>query len=191
MTIIQGADEELVCADDGSTVAKFSLCGDSDDRIISLTGAPFGSVQWQQVTSGCTPDMTTSCPSGSCNYSSVGTGQTFTIDASTIPADTGAEFRVRVNGSGPWYYFEVAKSTITQTFVKTDFICGADGRIQITGLSSAYEFSIDNGSGFGPWQGPIFTNLTPGFYNVKARQQGTPGLVNILIPLLKSNKKTF
>ncbi len=189
MTIIQGADEELVCADDGSTVAKFSLCGDSDDRIISLTGAPFGSVQWQQVTSGCTPDMTTSCPSGSCNYSSVGTGQTFTIDASTIPAATGAEFRVRVNGSGPWYYFEVAKSTITQTFVKTDFICGADGRIQITGLSSAYEFSIDNGSGFGPWQGPIFTNLTPGFYNVKARQQGTPGACEYPYPAIEIEQK--
>lgn len=172
MTIIQGADEELVCADDGSTVAKFSLCGDSDDRIISLAGSPFGSVQWEQVTGGCTPDMNTPCPSGSCNYSSVGSGQTFTIDASAITAATGAEFRVRVNGSGPWYYFEVAKSTITQTFVKTDFICGADGRIQITGLSSAYEYSIDGGF---LWQGPIFDNLTPGFYNILARQQGTPG----------------
>ncbi len=173
MTIIQGADEELVCADDGSTVAKFSLCGDSDDRIISVSGG--GSLQWQQATGGCTPDLNTPCPNASCSYTTVGTGSTFTIDASTIPAATGAEFRVRVNGSGPWYYFEVAKSTITQTYVKTDYICGADGRIQITGLSSAYEFSIDSGSGFGPWQGPIFDNLTPGFYNVKARQQGTPG----------------
>ncbi len=175
MTIIQGADEELVCADDGSTVAKFSLCGDSDDRIISLAGSPFGSVQWEQVTGGCTPDLNTPCPDTSCSYSSVGSGQTFTIDASTIPAATGAEFRVRANGSGPWYHFEVAKSTITQTFVKTDFVCGVAGRIQITGLSSAYEFSIDSGSGFGPWQGPIFNNLAPGIYNVKARQQGTPG----------------
>ncbi|MEP3209460.1 MAG: T9SS type B sorting domain-containing protein [Maribacter sp.] len=173
MTIIQGADEELVCADDGSTVAKFNLCGDSDDRIISVSGG--GSLEWQQVTGGCTPDLNTPCPDASCSYATVGTGSTFTIDASTIPAATGAEFRVRANGSGPWYYFEVAKSTITQTFVKTDFICGVDGRIQITGLSSAYEFSIDSGSGFGPWQGPIFDNLTPGFYNIKARQQGTPG----------------
>ena len=175
MTIIQGADEEVVCADDGSTIARFSLCGDFDDRLISLAGAPFGSVQWEQVTGGCTPDVNTPCPNASCTYTSVGSGQTLSIDASTIPAGSGAEFRVRVNGSGPWYYFEVNKSTITQSFVKTDFICGVDGRIQITGLSSAYEFSIDSGSGFGPWQGPIFNNLTPGTYNVKARLQNTPG----------------
>ncbi|KAG1648915.1 hypothetical protein GQR58_029464 [Nymphon striatum] len=175
MTIIQGADEEVTCADDGSTVARFSLCGDFDDRTISLAGAPFGSVEWEQVTGGCTPDVNTPCPSGSCTFSSVGGGQTFSIDASTIPAGTGAEFRVRADGTGPWYYFEVTKSTITQTYVKTDFVCGVDGRIQITGLSSAYEFSIDSGSGFGPWQGPMFDNLTPGTYNVKARLQNTPG----------------
>lgn len=172
MTIIQGADEEVICADDGSTVARFSLCGDSDDRVISLSGAPFGSVQWEQVTGGCTPDLNTPCPSTSCSYTSVGSGQTFTIDASSIPAATGGEFRVRVNGSGPWYYFEVAKSTITQSYVKTDFVCGVDGRIQITNLSSAYEFSIDGGF---LWQGPIFGNLTPGTYNVLARLQNTPG----------------
>jgi len=126
MTIIQGAEEELVCADDGSTVAKFSLCGDSDDRIVSVSSA--GSLEWQQASGGCTPDLNTPCPDASCSYTTVGTGSTFTIDASTIPAATGAEFRVRVNGSGPWFYFEVAKSTITQTYVKTDFICGVDGR---------------------------------------------------------------
>ena len=69
----------------------------------------------------------------------------------------------------------MSKSTITQSFVKTDFVCGVDGRIQITGLSSAYEFSIDGGGGFGPWQGAIFGNLAPGTYNVKARLQSTPG----------------
>ncbi len=174
MTIIQGADEEVTCADDGSTIARFNLCGDFDDRIISLTGSP-ASVQWEQVTGGCTPDVNTPCPDTSCSYTSVGTGQTLNIDASTIAAGTGAEFRVRVNGSGPWYYFEVTKSTITQSFVKTDFVCGVPGRIQITNLSSAYEFSIDSGSGFGPWQGPIFDNLTPGTYNIKARLQNTTG----------------
>ena len=85
-TIIQGADEEATCADDGSTIARFSLCGDFDDRVISLAGAPFGSVQWEQVTGGCTPDMNTLCPDASCNYTSVGSGQTLTLDASTIPA---------------------------------------------------------------------------------------------------------
>ena len=32
MTIIQGADEEVTCPNDGSTLAKFFLCGTSDIR---------------------------------------------------------------------------------------------------------------------------------------------------------------
>ncbi len=175
ITIIQGADEEVGCPNDGSTVARFNLCGDSDDRIISLAGGPFGSVSWEVLGGSCSPDINEDCPdtTNSC-YTQVGTSQNFTIDASTIPSTTGAEYRVRVNGSGPYYYFKVKKSTITQTYVKQDFICGVPGRIQVTNLSSAYEFSINNGSGFGPWQGPIFNNLVPGTYIVKARLQNTP-----------------
>lgn len=172
MTIIAAPDDTNACASDGSTVALFNLCGDSDDRLISLTGS-YGSVQWQMLGGSCTPDLAEPCPdtTPSC-YTTVGTGSTFNLDASTIPAGTGAEFRVLADGQP--YYFEVKKSTISQTHVATDFICGVPGRIQITGLSSAYEFSIDNGSGFGPWQGPIFDNLNPGTYIVKARLQNTP-----------------
>ena len=175
MTIIQGADEEVGCPNDGSTVARFNLCGDSDDRVISLSGAPHGSVSWEVMGGSCSADINEDCPdtTNSC-YSQVSTSQNFTLDASAIPATTGAEYRVRVNGAGPYYYFKVKKSTITQTYVKQDFICGVPGRIQITNLSSAYEFSIDNGSGFGPWQGPIFNTLNPGTYDVKARLQNTP-----------------
>ncbi len=175
MTIIQGADLEVNCANDGSTIARFNLCGDSDDRVVSLSGGPYSSVSWEMLGGSCTADINENCPEtiNSC-YTEVSTAQDFTIDASTISPTTGGEFRVRVNGSGPYYYFKVKKSTITQSYVKQDNICGVPGRIQITNLSSAYEFSIDNGSGFGPWQGPIFNNLAPGTYIVKARLQNTP-----------------
>ncbi len=175
-TIIQGADEEEGCANDGSTIARFNLCGDSDDRVISLSGAPYSSVSWEILGGSCSTDINEDCPEtdNSC-YTEVSTSQNYTIDASSIPSTTGAEFRVRVNGSGPYYYFKVKKSTITQTYVKEDYICDVPGRIQITNLSSSYEFSIDSGSGYGPWQGPIFTDLAPGTYNVKARLQDTAG----------------
>ena len=125
MTIIQGADEEVGCPNDGSTVARFNLCGDSDDRTISLAGAPFGSVSWEILGGSCSPDINEDCPdtTNSC-YTQVSTAQNFTIDASSIPSTTGAEFRVRVNGSGAYYYFKVKKSTISQTYVKQDYICG-------------------------------------------------------------------
>ena len=170
-TIIQGADEEVGCSDNGFTIARYSLCGDFDDRTITLAGGPYASVEWQILGGACTPDINEDCPSTviSC-YTTVSTAQTFNLDASTIPAGPGAEFRVVADGQQ--YFFKVRKSTITQTHVKRDFICGVDGRIQITNLSSAYEFSINGGTS---WQtSPIFDGLTPGTYNVLARLQNTP-----------------
>jgi len=167
-TIIQGADEEVGCSVQGFTVARFNLCGDFDDRTISLSGGPYSSVSWEILGGSCTPDINEDCPNtGSC-YSPLASGQTFSLDASTVPATTGAEFRVVADGQ--IYYFKVKKSNITQTFVKQDNICGVPGRIQITNLSSAYEFSIDGGT---TWQGPIFADLTAGTFNILARLRNT------------------
>jgi gliding motility-associated-like protein len=171
MTIIQGADEEVACSNNGFTIARFNLCGDSDDRTISLSGGPYGSVEWQVLGGSCTPDINEDCPNTTTTcYTTVSTSQTFNIDASTIPAGSGAEFRVIADGTQ--YFFKVKKSTITQTHVKRDFICGIDGRIQITNLSSSYEYTMDGGS---TWQtSPIFDGLAPGTYNITARLQNTP-----------------
>lgn len=167
-TIIQGADEEVGCSVQGFTVARFNLCGDFDDRTVSLSGGSYSNVSWQILGGSCTPDINEDCPNtGSC-YTQVATGATFNLDASTVPATTGAEYRVIADGQT--FYFKVKKSTITQTFVKQDNICGVPGRIQITNLSSAYEFSINGGVS---WQGPIFPNLSPGTYNILARLQNT------------------
>ena len=167
-TIIQGADEEVGCSVQGFTVARFNLCGAFDDRTVSLSGGPYSNVSWQILGGSCTPDINEDCPNtGSC-YTQVATGTTFNLQASTIPVTTGAEYRVVADGQ--IFYFKVKKSTITQSYVKQDNICGVPGRIQITSLSSAYEFSIDGGTS---WQGPIFPNLSPGTYNVLARLQNT------------------
>jgi gliding motility-associated-like protein len=172
-TVVVGADDEVNCNDNGFTVARFNLCGDSDDRIISLSGGPYSSVSWQLLGGSCSASINDDCPNttASC-YTEVHNGQSFNLDASTVPSTTGAEYRVVVDGAN--YFIKIKKSTITQTVVKKDYICDVPGRIQVTNLSSAYEFSIDSGSGFGPWQGPIFSNLVPGTYNVKTRLKNTP-----------------
>ncbi|TLP80557.1 T9SS type B sorting domain-containing protein [Maribacter sp. ACAM166] len=170
-TIIQGADNIVNCDDNGFTIARFNLCGDFDDRIISLSGGSYANVSWQILGGSCSPDINTECPNtGSC-YTQVSGGQTFLLDASTVPSTSGAEYRVIADGQT--YYFKVKKSTITQTYVKQDYICGVDGRIQITNLSSSYEYSMNSGSGFGAWQGAIFSNLAAGTYNIKARLKNT------------------
>lgn len=173
-TIVQGADEEVSCTNNGFTVARFNLCGDSDDRTITLAGS-YSNVEWRIIDSDCSFDANQDCPEATTSCwndpsSVVSSTSTFNLDASSIPAGSGAEFRVVADGQQ--YFFKVKKSTITQTYVKRDYICGVDGRIQITNLSSAYEFSIDGGLN---WQSsPIFDGLAPSTYVVTARLQNTP-----------------
>ncbi|GGW30803.1 T9SS type B sorting domain-containing protein [Arenibacter certesii] len=174
-TIITNADAYDNCNNDGSSMASYALCGDFDDRLVALQGS-YSSYDWQQFSpgSGCTFNVDDKCANTNIGcWNTISTNNIFNIDASSISSSTGAGYRVRVNGTGPYYYFNVKKSTITQTFVKRDFVCGTPGRIQITNLSSSYEYSIDNGIGFGPWQGAIFSDLVPGTYVVKARLQNT------------------
>ena len=175
-TIITNGDESVGCTDNGFTVVRYNLCGDFDDRTVTLNGS-YGSYQWQQFNpSGtCTADINDTCPNttNTC-WSTVDTDSNFTIDASSINPTNGGEFRVRVD-NGAYYYFKVKKSTITQTYVKRNYICDVPGRIQITNLSSSYEYAINPGTGFGAWQNSaIFEGLTPGTYVVKARLRNTP-----------------
>ena len=175
-TIISNADETVTCTNDGATLARFNLCGNFDNRVITLNQA-YSTYEWQRLTIGSCPsfDIDQECPTYTCNGSwvTVATSSTLSLDSGTIPAASGAEFRVRVNG-GSYYYIKAKKSTISQTYVKRDYICGVPGRIQVTNLSSSYEYAIDNGSGFGAWQGAIFDGLTLGTYIVKARLKNTP-----------------
>ncbi len=170
---IVGADEIVTCPDNGAQVFRFNLCGDFDDRVITLSGS-YSSINWYQLGGSCSPDINNDCPdtNASCYGTPIQTGPTFNLSALSISSTVGAEFRVVADGQQ--FFFKVKKSSITQTHVKEDVICGVPGRIQITNLSSAYEFSIDAGSGFGPWQGAIFDNLAAGTYIVKARLQNTP-----------------
>ena len=173
-TILANADEEVGCSENGFTIARYNLCGDFDDRTLTLSGGPYSSVQWQLIGGSCVTDINADCPNtdASC-YTDVASTQSFTLDASSISSATGAEYRVVADGQQ--YFFKVKKSTINQTFVKRDYVCDLEGRIQITSLSSAYEYSINDGSGFGAWQSsPIFEPLNPGTYVVKARLQNTP-----------------
>lgn len=174
-TIITNADQVIPCSIDGAELSRFNLCGDFDDTVITLDQS-YSSYSWERLTAGSCPsfDVDAECPTYTCGsqWVEVGTGSTFTLDASGIPSGVGAEYRVSVNGGSP-HHIKVKKSTISQTSVKRDYICGVPGRIQITNLSSAYEYAINDGTGFGAWQGAIFDGLLPGTYIVKARLKNT------------------
>lgn len=171
MTIIQGADDTVGCSDNGFTVARFILCGDADDRPISLSGGPYSNVSWEQLGGACTPDTNEICPNTTAGcYTQVSTSQTYNLDASAISATDGAEFRVVADGMV--FYFEVTKSTIDQSYLKTDFICNNPGRIELTGLPNNYIFRIreEGNPTFGPYQSSsVFPNLLSGRYVIDTK----------------------
>ncbi|MEK6154957.1 T9SS type B sorting domain-containing protein [Flavobacteriaceae bacterium 3-367] len=160
MTIIQGADEEVVCPNDGSTVAKFFLCGVSDVRTLSLSQSG-SSYQWQKLDASCAPSVLDDCTNttNSC-YNTVGTGATYDLDS-------GGEFRVRVD-SGQYFYFKSSLNPLDPQLIHDDIQCGNPGRVEITNVPAGYEYSLNNSAG--PYQDdPYFDISTPGTYMVWVR----------------------
>ncbi|WP_420602285.1 T9SS type B sorting domain-containing protein [Flagellimonas sp.] len=162
MTIIQGADEEVVCPNDGSTLAKFFLCGTSDIRTLTLSQSG-GSYEWQQLDPNtCAPTVVDDCPTinAACTWNTVGTGATYNLDSA-------GEFRVRI-GSGQYYYFKSTLNPLDPQLIKEDIICGNPGRVEVTNVPAGYEYSLNNSTG--PYQDdPFFDVTTSGNYMVWVR----------------------
>ncbi len=162
MTIIQGADEEVVCPNDGSTLAKFFLCGTSDIRTITLSQSG-SSYQWQQLDPNtCAPTVVDDCPTinAACTWNTVGTGPTFDLSVA-------GEFRVRVN-SGQYFYFKSTLNPLDPQLIKEDIICGNPGRVEVTNVPAGYEYSLNSPAG--PYQDDPFFDITaPGNYRVYVR----------------------
>ncbi len=161
MTIIQGADEEVICPNDGSTLAKFFLCGTSDIRTITLSQSG-SSYQWQKLDPNrCALSVIEDCANtdNTC-YDTVGTNATYDLDSA-------GEFRVRVDG-GQYYYFKSSLNPLDPQLIKEDIICGNPGRVEITNVPAGYEYSLNNSAG--PYQDdPFFDITSAGNYMVWVR----------------------
>lgn len=167
-TIIVGANEEVVCPNDGSTLAKFFLCGTSDIRTISLSQSG-STYQWQKLDPNtCAATVVDDCPTinGACTWNTVGTGPTYNLS-------TAGEFRVRVN-SGQYYYFKSTLNPLDPQLIKEDIICGNPGRVEVTNVPAGYEYSLNSPSG--PYQDtPYFDIASPGDYRVYVRLKNVSG----------------
>ncbi|MEP5617012.1 MAG: SprB repeat-containing protein, partial [Flavobacteriaceae bacterium] len=162
MTIIQGADEEVVCPNDGSTLSKFFLCGTSDIRTLALSQSG-SSYEWQQLDPNtCAPTVVDDCPTinSACTWNTVGTNATYSLDAA-------GEYRVRVD-SGQYFYFKSTLNPLDPQLIQEDIICGNPGRVEVTNVPAGYEYSLNNAAG--PYQDdPFFDVTTPGDYMVWVR----------------------
>ncbi|WP_318342613.1 T9SS type B sorting domain-containing protein [Flagellimonas baculiformis] len=161
-TIIQGSDQQVVCPNDGSTLAKFFLCGTSDIRTLSLSQSG-STYQWQQLDpNSCAPTVVDNCPTinAACTWNTVGTGPTYNLS-------TAGEFRVRVN-SGQYYYFKSTLNPLNPQLIKEDIVCGNPGRVEVTNVPAGYEYSLNSPAG--PYQDtPYFDITSPGTYRVYVR----------------------
>ncbi len=172
-TIISGANEEVTCPDDGSTLAKFFLCGTGDDRTVSLSTS--GSLYtWQKLGSGCAFVGSDECPTynSACNsdWVTVGNGPTFFLDASDT--NVAAEYRVRID-SGSYYHFRVTSNPLDPQLTYKNIICGNSGNIEVTNVPAGYEYSLNSSTG--PFQdSPFFSITTPGSYQVFAQLKNAP-----------------
>ena len=167
-TILAGADEEVTCSIDGSTLAKYFLCGTGDDRTLTLSQAG-GGYTWQKLGAGCTFVGTDSCPvfNSACNsdWATVGTDPSFLLDASDV--NVAGEYRVRVD-SGAFYYFRVTSNPLDPQLAVEDIICGNPGTVEVTNVPSGYEYSLNSAAG--PYQdNPSFVVIAPGNYQVYTR----------------------
>ncbi|HMB65050.1 MAG TPA: T9SS type B sorting domain-containing protein [Eudoraea sp.] len=160
-TIIQGANEEVTCPNDGSTLAKFFLCGTSDVRTITLSQSG-STYNWEKLDSNrCALSVLQDCANtdNTC-YDQVGTGATYNLNSS-------GEFRVQVNG-GQFYYFKSSVNPLNPQLIKEDIICGNPGRVEVTNVPAGYEYSLNSSSG--PFQdAPFFDVTAPGNYVVWVR----------------------
>ena len=170
-TIVNGANETVTCSIDGSTLAKFFLCGTGDNRTLTLNQSG-STYTWQKLGAGCSFVGTDTCPvfNSACNgdWATVGTSSTFLLNASS--STVAGEYRVRVN-SGAFYYFRVSSNPLNPQLAVTNIICGNPGRVEVTNVPAGYEYSLNSASG--PYQsGPFFDIFTPGSYQVFTRLQG-------------------
>jgi len=167
MTIIQGANEEVICPNDGSTLAKFFLCGTSDVRTISLSqsGATYN---WEKLDPNrCALSVLEDCANtdNTC-YDQVGTGPTYDLDSA-------GEFRVQVNG-GQFYYFKSSVNPLDPQSIKEDIVCGNPGRVEVTNVPAGYEYSLNSSTG--PFQDdPFFDVTAAGNYVVWVRLKNVSG----------------
>jgi len=172
-TILVGANEEATCPDDGSTLAKYFLCGTGDDRTLSLS-ASGSSYTWQQLGSGCSFTGSDECPtydtSCSGDWTTVGNSSTFLLDAGD--SNVASEYRVRID-SGTWYHFRVTSNPLDPQLTTKNIICGNAGHIEVTNVPSGYEYSLNSATG--PYQdSPFFSITAAGNYQVFTRLKNAP-----------------
>ncbi|WP_335966836.1 T9SS type B sorting domain-containing protein [Galbibacter sp. PAP.153] len=140
------ADKTEICSNDGSLLPLFFLCGVGDERALSASdfnGA--SSFEWQKLDEGCADETTEeTCPtrSNSCTWTTVSTNQNFTLREA-------GEYRLVVTYDEKCftrYPFKAYQNSLDPIITPEDIICDTNGKIDISGVGTGYEFSYARSS---------------------------------------------
>ncbi|PVW15887.1 T9SS type B sorting domain-containing protein [Marixanthomonas spongiae] len=169
--ILPYANNIVTCPTNGEELPELFLCGANDSRLIETNITDATSIVWEKLNEGSCSAAPQDCPntSATCTWNQVGTGPNFNVDQA-------GQYRLRLNyqnGCFKIFHFNVYQNLFQPTETHRDIICNTNGEIQINGVPSGYEFSI-NGPG-GPYQASnIFPITTAGVYTVHIKPTGVP-----------------
>ncbi|MFI1773571.1 T9SS type B sorting domain-containing protein [Thalassobellus citreus] len=186
--VIPFADQVVTCPNDGKLLPNIFLCGANDSRFIQTGITDTTSMIWEKLDeTSCTAVINQDCANedSGCTWNQVTTGPDFM-------ADTAGQYRLTLNYTGGCFnqfYFNIYTNLLVPTATTKDIICTTPGEINVGGVSSGYEYSID-GINYQPTN--VFSITSPGIYSVYVRQIGvTPNPCIFSVPDVQIRQRDF
>ncbi len=186
--IIPFADQVVTCPNDGKSLPNIFLCGGNDSRFIQTGITDTTSIIWEKLDeTSCTAVINQDCANedSGCTWNQVTTGPDFM-------ADTAGQYRLTLNYTGGCFnqfYFNIYTNLLVPTATTKDIICKTPGEINVGGVPSGYEYSID-GVNYQPSN--LFSITSPGIYSVYVRQIGvTPNPCIFSVPDVQIRQRDF
>ena len=167
--ILPYANKIVTCPTNGEELPELFLCGANDSRLIETNITDANSITWEKLDEGSCSAAPQDCPNtqATCTWNQVASGPNFNVNQA-------GEYRLRLtyqNGCFKIFYFNVYQNLFEPTETHRDIICNTEGEIQINGVPSGYEFSINGPSG--PYQASnIFPIATAGVYTIHIKPTG-------------------
>ncbi|WP_224488174.1 T9SS type B sorting domain-containing protein [Robertkochia flava] len=179
--VINQADEVVSCSADGTPVPQFYFCSADEERALSVSINNSVSLEWQKLDGGCSQEETGNCPvtSDSCTWSTVATGEDFTLDAA-------GEYRLAVtfdNGCITYYPFRAYDYAIDPVLeIWYDCTDNSSSNEVVIALSNPGITDVIYSLDGGPDQFVnSFKDVAPGTHSITASYQGCQKTLNFEI----------
>ena len=188
------ADDIKLCTINNSALPILYLCGEDGSRLIDASSfVNASSIQWEKLDEGSCADPLVGCANmnTSCNWTTVGTNSTFTVNDPDQGYNPAGQYRISLiynNTCTENFYFTVFQNRIDPILISNDIVCNEPGFIRIDNVpNGAYEFSLNNE----PFQkSNVFVVTEPGEYLITINSVSGTGFCSFkeTVTVLEENK---